>query len=145
MSILLAIIFNISGSKLWTHPVSDLGSSQFTLMPFMFDFSCIFAGMVIIPVYLSMKDRLVPISHSKSNKFDLVRNKLSTSGSFMGVVGALGCIFVGVFSYNRPRPNNLFHNISTGIAFGGFTFSILLFSLYILMINTKIPNKRCNK
>lgn len=140
VSIFLAIFFNLPTSNIWSHQVSDLGSSQYTPMPFMFDLSCIWAGVVIIPVYLSMKDRLAPISHSKNNRFDLVGDKLTTYGSVMGVVGALGCVFVGVFSYDRPDPNNLYHNISTGIAFGGLTFSILLFSLYILMTNTKIPN-----
>ena len=140
ISVFLAVFFNLPTSNIWTHPVSDLGSSKFTPIPFMFDLSCIWAGVVIIPVYLSMKARLSFISSSKNNKFGLNGDILTTYGSFMGVVGALGCIFVGVFSYDRPGPDNLYHNISTGIAFGGLTFSIFLFSLYILLTNTKIPN-----
>lgn len=139
VSIFFAIIFNLSSSNIWTHPVSDLGSSQFTPIPFMFDISCILAGTVIIPVYLSMKERLTYIIRSKHGKYGIIEDKLSTYGSFMGVIGALGCILVGIFSFDRCGPNKLYHSILTGLAFGGLTFSILLFSLYILIADIHIP------
>lgn len=139
MSIFLALFFNLASSNIWTHPVSDLGSSQFTPIPFGFDLSCIWAGVVIIPVYFSMKTRLALISRSKNEKYVIIGEKLTSYGSFIGIVGAFGCILVGIFSYDRSGPNNLYHSISTGLAFGGLIFSIVLFSLYIVMIDTKIP------
>ena len=139
VSIVLALIFNVSNSNLWTHPVSDLGSSEYSPIPFIFDLSCIWAGILTMPVYISMKARLSAITQSENNACDLIRSKLTTYGSIMGVIGALGCIFVGIFSYDRPGPNELYHNISSGMAFGGLTFSILLFSLYILLTNSRLP------
>ncbi|MHA1466625.1 MAG: hypothetical protein ACTSP6_00925 [Promethearchaeota archaeon] len=140
MSIFLAMFFNLSSSPIWTRPVSDLGSSQFTPIPFMFDLSCIWAGAVIIPYYLSMKTRLALINRSKGEKYDMIEEKLIIYGSFIGIIGAFGCILVGIFSFDRSGPNKFYHSISTGLAFGGFIFSIILFSLYIVMSDTKIPN-----
>ncbi|KKM25546.1 hypothetical protein LCGC14_1593920 [marine sediment metagenome] len=57
----------------------------------------------------------------------------------MGIIGAIGYIFVGVFNIDRGGPNGIYHYLFAVVLFGGFIISISTFSLYILIYKIKFP------
>ena len=125
LSIVTAVTFGPSGFSFIIHTISKLGASQFTPAPFLFDLACIIAGMATIPYSFFCDDaRNSPQKHMEV---------ISRSGLFFGILGGLGYICVGVFSVERGGPNGIFHTISAIVAFTGFVFSILFFSLHALI------------
>ena len=122
LSIITAVIFGHFKFSFIMHTISDLGNSQFTPVPFLFDISCIIAGIATIPYSFFCDDM------RKSNKKHL--NIISRSGLCFGISGGIGYICVGVFSLERAGPNGILHGLSAVIAFSGFVFSILFFSLH---------------
>jgi len=125
LSIVTAVIFGPSGFNFIIHTISELGASQFTPAPFLFDLACIIAGVATIPYSFFCDDaRKSPQKHMEV---------ISRSGLFFGILGGLGYICVGVFSVERGGPNGIFHTISAIVAFTGFVFSILFFSLHALI------------
>ena len=125
LSIVIAVVFGPSGFNFIMQTISDLGTSQFTPAPFLFDLACIMAGMVTIPYSFFCDD----VRKSPQKHMDII----SRSGLFFGVLGGIGYMFVGVFSLERAGPNGVFHTISAIVAFTGFVFSIVFFSLHTLI------------
>ncbi|KKM15141.1 hypothetical protein LCGC14_1699050 [marine sediment metagenome] len=125
LSIITAVAFGPSGFSFIVQTISDLGNSQFTPAPYLFDFACIMAGMVTIPYSFFCDD----VRKSPQKHLDLI----SRFGLFFGILGGVGYICVGVFSLERAGPNGFFHAISAIVAFTGFVFSIVFFSLHALI------------
>ncbi|KKL68240.1 hypothetical protein LCGC14_2126950, partial [marine sediment metagenome] len=125
ISIITALAFGSSGFSFVLHTISDLGNSQFTPSPILFDIACIIAGLITIP-YSFFCDEM-----RKSPKKHL--EVISRSGLYFGILGGIGYMGVGIFSLERGGPNGIFHGISAIVAFSGFVFSILFFSLYAFM------------
>ncbi|KKL67511.1 hypothetical protein LCGC14_2134250, partial [marine sediment metagenome] len=124
LSIVTAVTFGPFGFSFIMQTISDLGTSQFTPAPFLFDLSCIMAGIVTIPYSFFCDDaRKSPQKHMEV---------ISHSGLLFGILGGVGYICVGVFSLERAGPNGIFHTISAIVAFTGFVFSVLFFSLHAL-------------
>ncbi len=57
----------------------------------------------------------------------------------MGIIGAIGYIFVGVFNIDRGGPNGIYHYLFAVVLFGGFIISISTFSIYLLIQEIKFP------
>ena len=129
ISILIAIFFGNSEYSLWIHPVSDLGSRDLTPAPYIFDFACIFAGMVAIPTFILIEKRFDHPDLSKQ-----VRSSIPKWGSLIGMVGAISSILVGIYSTDKAGPGGMYHVISAGCAFGGFVFSIIFYSIFIILL-----------
>jgi hypothetical protein len=135
-----------SGSKeylLWSHTISELGSRLFTTLPGLFDVACIMAGILAIPYYLSFRRKISTQPTSlKSNitiKAPYISNILLQLGVIVGICGGIGYFFVGVFSVERAGPNNVLHGLFAGGAFLGFVLSIIIFSVYIILFQNKLP------
>ncbi|KKL20220.1 hypothetical protein LCGC14_2457630, partial [marine sediment metagenome] len=125
ISIITALAFGSSGFSFVLHTISDLGNSQFTPSPFLFDIACIIAGLITIPYsFFCDEMRKTPKKHLEV---------ISRSGLYFGILGGIGYMGVGIFSLERGGPNGIFHGISAIVAFSGFVFSILFFSLYAFM------------
>ncbi len=125
ISLLVAIIFGDVGFNLTKHTISDLGNSLFTPAPFLFDTACGLAGAVTVPnsyyIYNIVK------------KENSIKGFITRIGLLSGIIGGVGYICVGVFSLERSGPNGIIHGISAIIAFTGFVFSILFFSIPALL------------
>ncbi|MFX1568869.1 MAG: hypothetical protein ACFFCV_10950 [Promethearchaeota archaeon] len=146
LSVVFAFVSEPMHYIFWLHTISDLGSFLFTPLPALFDTACILAGLMTIPYCLSLRNKVV--SEVTSYKKSIVIKHLSIGyilvklAVIFGVCGGIAYIFVGIFSLERAGPNNVLHGICAGGAFLGFVLSIVLFSLYIISFQNKIP-KTC--
>jgi hypothetical protein len=124
---------NIQGYKITTHTISELGSIGATQLPFLFDLSSVIGGFTTILFYYYLSKKIkVPVPQEKQIYFQMTRYAM-----ILGIIGSLGIIFVGIFSFDRAF--GLCHNISSVLAFGGFTLSLLLFGITIIQFDTEIP------
>lgn len=80
------------------------------------------------------------IKKKLANKFrdTVIRKKLIRIGLTMGIIGAIGYIFAGVFNLDRPGPNGIYHGVSAVVTFGGLIISISIFCFYILVYKVNI-------
>ena len=131
-SLLVAIIFGDVGFNLTKHTISDLGNSLFTPAPFLFDTACGLAGAVTVPnsyyIYNIVKEK------------NSIKDFITRAGLISGIIGGVGYVCVGIFSLERSDPNGIIHDVSAIIAFLGFVFSILFFSIPALL-QKNIPYK----
>ncbi len=125
-SLLIATNFGTMGFNITKHTISDLGNAVFTPAPFLFDLACSFSGVITIAYSFYICDSIV-ISGSLKEKI------VTRSGLLFGIVGGLGYTFVGIFSLERSGPNGIVHTLSAIMAFTGFVFSILCFSIPVLL------------
>lgn len=126
ISFLVAINLGAVGFEIAKHTISDLGNTLFTPAPFLFDTACGFAGAITIPYSFYICKGIM--------KEDSLKNKIiSRAGNICGVIGGFGYMCVGIFSLERSGPNGIIHGLSAIIAFTGFVFSILFFSIPALL------------
>jgi hypothetical protein len=125
ISLLIATNFGAVEFDITMHTISDLGNSFFTPAPFLFDFACSFSGIITIPYSIYIYSVMV-----EEGSF---RDKIITrAGLIFGIIGGLGYMCVGIFSLERSGPNGIIHTLSAIMAFTGFVFSILFFSIPVL-------------
>ena len=140
-SVLIANQHGTTRYSIITHTISNLGSKFHTPFPSIFDLACILAGFITIPINVLIKKELkhrIIKNIPKSRKIGFIY-KLLRIGTIFGMIGGLGYVFVGIFSLERPGPLSLFHYFFTGLAFGGFIFSMLFISLSMLFFQNPIP------
>ena len=125
LNVLLSLFF---GFSLTNNYVSDLGSKSFIPFPYMHNLICVFGGLVSLPVNFFVRKKL-RISY-KSSKHSAL---FAEFGVFLGVIGNIGYVLLGVFSLDRAGPGDIYHNIISSISFGGYIFSIFFFSLNIVL------------
>ena len=111
------------GYNILANTISDLGSSNITPFPFIFDIACIIAGIITIPYNLFLHHR------SKISSSKRVVHITSYCGVIWGIIGGLGYLFLGVFSSDRGGPNGMLHGLCAFLSFLGFVLSIFFFSV----------------
>ena len=131
--VLSVIIATGFGYNIITNTISDLGNSRSTPFPFVFDVACIIAGIITIPYNLFLH------TTSKSMASSKVIQITSCCGLLSGIIGGIGYLFLGVFSSDRSGPNGMLHGLCAMLAFSGFVFSILFFSLRFVLHTRGIP------
>ncbi|NVM04116.1 MAG: DUF998 domain-containing protein [Candidatus Helarchaeota archaeon] len=115
-----------------THWISDLGSIRYTPAPYLYDLAAIIAGALTLPLSFYLENRFAPLDSSR------MRIRLGSLAWFWSVIGNIGYIGVGIFSEDRSYFG--LHGITSGMAFGGFTFGAMFFGLIIILYNdTEIP------
>lgn len=143
LSVIVAFFSESIKYILWQHTISDLGSFFFTPIPSLFDTACILAGLITIPYRLSFRNKvrsqITSVKKSITIKSPFIGNIILKSAVIIGICGGVGYFFVGIFSLERAGPNNIFHGLCAGGAFLGFVLSIILFSVYIILFQNKIP------
>ncbi|NHI94752.1 MAG: DUF998 domain-containing protein [Candidatus Lokiarchaeota archaeon] len=126
------------GYTIWTQWISDLGSYRHTGFPFLYDIACGVAGVLTIPFTFYLEKVLSPEGSSSRMRF-----RLASFGWFVGLIGSVGYVFVGIFSEDRAFEiaalGTDLHMLFSGVAFGGFTLSAICFGLLILFYDTKFP------
>ncbi|MFX1279974.1 MAG: DUF998 domain-containing protein [Promethearchaeota archaeon] len=121
------IVASEFGYNILANTISDLGSSNITPFPFLFDMACIIAGIITIPYNLFLHHR------SKKNSTKKVIHITSYCGVLWGIIGGLGYLFLGVFSSDRGGPNGILHGLCAFLSFLGFVLSILFFSVQFVV------------
>ncbi|MFX1315408.1 MAG: GNAT family N-acetyltransferase [Promethearchaeota archaeon] len=138
ISIIIAYLSRTSNFRIITHEISCLGSKHFTPLPLLFNSACILGGITAMFLNLALFKHLLPRGPISLRGFRL-GYEISRSGLICGMVGNVGYILVGVFSLDRAGPKTLIHGSFASMAFGGFTLSLLSFSICIMFYQVKIP------
>lgn len=136
VGIIIANLYGPNGFTLWTHYISDLGVSNNTPTPYLYDIACIVAGIFLIPFSIYTSKLLMKIPEVYSTKLLLLKI-LGYFTLLFSLLGNITYIGVGIFSLDR-NPYNM-HEIMSGFAFTGFVVGIMLMSTIILLYECKIP------
>ncbi|MFX1567078.1 MAG: hypothetical protein ACFFCV_01775 [Promethearchaeota archaeon] len=147
IGVIVAALLDPDGYTIWDNWISDLGSSNDTPAPFLYDIACIIAGVMTIPLTYYMENLLAPLpkkSKLGEQHYSRLRFRLSSFAFLFSIIGNFAYIGVGIFSADR---NYEFlsvlgqgpHGIMSYLAFGGFTFGAFFMGWIIVLYNTKIP------
>ena len=147
IGVIIAAVLDPDGYTIWDNWISDLGSSNHTPAPFLYDIACIIAGSMTIPLTYYMEKLLAPLpkrNELKEHHYSRLRFRLSSFAFFFSLIGNFGYIGVGIFSADRDYDALRVlgqgpHGIMSYLAFGGFTFGAFFMGWLIVLYNTKIP------
>ncbi len=147
IGVFIAAFLDPDGYTIWDNWISDLGSSNHTPAPFLYDIACIIAGSMTIPLTYFMEQLLAPLP--KRNElgeryYSRLRFRLSSFAFLFSIIGNFGYIGVGIFSADRDYDflsvlGQGPHGIMSYLAFGGFTFAAFFMGWLIVLYKTKIP------
>lgn len=147
IGVITAGLLDPDGYTIWDNWISDLGSSDHTPAPILYDIACIVAGFMTIPLTFYMENLLAPLpkrSTIKEQHYSRLRFRLSSFAFLFSIIGNLGYIGVGIFSADRDFERLSIlgegpHGIMSYLAFGGFTFAAFFMGWIIVLYNTEIP------
>ena len=147
IGVIIAAFLDPDGYTIWDNWISDLGSSNHTPAPFLYDIACIIAGSMTIPLTFYMEKLLAPLPSETQlgeRHFSRLRFRLSSFAFLFNIIGNLGYIGVGIFSADRDYEFLSIlgegpHGIMSYLAFGGFTFGAFFMGWLIVLYDTKIP------
>ncbi|MHA1671497.1 MAG: hypothetical protein ACTSV5_13105 [Promethearchaeota archaeon] len=124
-NIILASFF---GYNILTNYISELGKSSIIPFPFLNDGVSILGGIITVFCNFYFVRKLK--TQYRPSQCSKVFVKL---GFISGIIGAVGYIFLGIFSLDRAGPGEWYHGASMGFSFGGFIFSIFFYSLNLVL------------
>ena len=147
IGVIIAATLDPDGYTIWDNWISDLGSSNHTPAPFLYDTACIIAGSMTIPLTYYMENLLAPLPKRRELKdrhYSRLRYRLSSYAFLFSIIGNFGYIGVGIFSADRDYDflsvlGQGPHGVMSYLAFGGFTFGAFFMGWIIVLYNTKIP------
>ncbi len=122
------ILASMFGYNIVVHYISELGASHLIPFPLFHDSVAILGGIVTIFSNFYFAKRLR--TQYRPSQCSRVFVKI---GFASGLAGAIGYIFLGIFSLDRAGPREIYHGLASGSAFGGFILSIFFYSLNILL------------
>jgi hypothetical protein len=118
------------GYRIIYNSISQLGTIQLTPVPLMFDGACVLGGMTTIFLYCNLSRRII--------KQDSITKRLLRYGMYIGSIGSIGIIFVGIFSLDRAGPSGILHNSSSILAFGGFVVALSTYGATLCRKESKL-------
>ncbi len=147
IGVIIAVLLDPDGYTIWDNWISDLGGSNHTPAPFLYDIACIVAGSMTFPFTFYMENLLAPIpKRNILNKqhYSRLRFRLSSSAFLFSLIGNFGYIGVGIFSADRDFEflsimGQGLHGLMSYLAFGGFTLGAFFMGWLIVLYDTKIP------
>ncbi len=147
IGVIVAALLDPDGYTIWDNWISDLGSSEHTPAPYLYDIACIVAGSMTLPLTFYMEKFLAPLpkrANIGEQHFSRLRFRLSSFAFLFSLIGNFGYIGVGIFSADRDYDAFSVlgqgpHGIMSYLAFGGFTFGAFFMGWLIVLYNTKIP------
>ncbi len=136
--VIYAVMISISigffpppGYSLLVNQISDMGGIATNPAAWwVFTFSDVVLGLVMIPHFLYLYRRLVPTT--------LWGSRLAL---YSGIVGCIGFAFVGIIPQDYSDP----HNAAAFFAFGGFTISaflVMCIFIFRLVRNARWPTRK---
>jgi len=145
--VITATLLDPDGYTIWDNWISDLGSSNHTPAPILYDIACIVAGLMTLPLTFYMENLLAPLpkrDRLNQQHFSRLRFRLSSYAFLFSIIGNIGYIGVGIFSADRDFEQFSIlgqgpHGIMSYLAFGGFTFGAFFMGWIIVLYNTSIP------
>ena len=134
-SLIITGLFGNNGYSPFNNLISDLGSSKYSPIPFIFNFGCILSGFLSIPIsfyiFRYIKYELnTTLQHRKIFYFILYIIL------FSGILGDIGFIGIGIFPLDRNL-NNI-HFLFASFLFGGYYLSAFLIGILILFFKINL-------
>lgn len=120
------ILASFFGYNILDNFISDLGSLVVIPFPLFYDIISIYGGII------SIFSNFYIIKKFKRN-LSFISKFFLEIGFLSGIIGALGYIFLGIFSLDRGGPGEVYHGIAMGFSFAGFLTSIFFYSLYLFL------------
>jgi hypothetical membrane protein len=147
IGVIVAALLDPEAYTIWDNWISDLGSSNDTPAPYLYDIACIIAGTMTIPLTFYTEKIFAPLpkkAQMEDQHFSRLRFRLSSYAFLFSIIGNLGYIGVGIFSADRDYAKLSIlgqgpHGIMSYLAFGGFTFGAFFMGWLIVLYDTKIP------
>ena len=133
LCVMIAMFFGPQGYTIWDNFISDLGSFNYTPVPFIFDLILMIGSVLIIPVYLynfkylTKYTRIIVFdSQERSLRriFHIIIYLNALLGFFFLFVGTIGMFGIGIFSEDRTTQFNL-HFYFSVLVFVGLIFGAL--------------------
>lgn len=125
------ILASFFGYNILTHFISELGSAVVLPFPLLYDIISIFGGVITI------FSNFYIIKHYSSDLSFISRFFLRI-GFLSGIIGAIGYVFLGIFSLDRGGPGELYHILAMGFSFAGYLTSIFFYSLHFILANNTV-------
>ncbi|MFW9968902.1 MAG: DUF998 domain-containing protein [Candidatus Odinarchaeota archaeon] len=145
IAVIIAAIWGPYSYNIWTRMISDLGGSNYTPVPILFDIACIFAGIMTIPLTFYIENLFAPLPTRKNlgvQHFSRLRFRLGSNAFLFSLMGNIAYIFVGIFSEDRNYQLLSFasiHDVFSFFSFAGFAGAAFFIGWIIVLYNTKIP------
>ena len=124
--------------SIFTNYISDMGSFNYTPMPFILDFGCMITSFFLIPCLYYLEKRLNPLPQKEEDLKNMSRMKMrlgSIGFSFM-VIALIAMFGVGLFSEDRTTIFDL-HWTFTVVEFCGFAFTSFFYGLLMFFYSEK--------
>ncbi len=120
------IIAYFFGYNILTNFISELGSAVVVPFPLFYDIISIFGGVITIfsNFYIIKKF---------SSNLSFISGFFLRIGFLSGIIGAIGYVFLGIFSLDRAGPGELYHILAMGFSFAGYLTSIFFYSLHFFL------------
>ncbi len=93
IGVIIAALFDPDGYNIWDNWISDLGASNHTPTPFLYDIACIIAGSMTIPLTFYMEKLLAPLPNEiqlRERHYSRLRFRLSSFAFLFNIIGNLG-------------------------------------------------------
>jgi hypothetical membrane protein len=147
IAVIIASLLDPDGYTIWDNWISDLGASDHTPAPVLYDIACILAGSMTIPFTFYLEKVLAPMPERtklKEQHYSRLRFRLSSFAFLFSIIGNLGYIGVGIFSADRDFKSLSVlgegpHVIMSYLTFGGFTLGAFFMGWLIVLYETNIP------
>jgi hypothetical membrane protein len=147
IGVIVATLLDPDGYTIWDNWISDLGSSNHTPAPYLYDIACIIAGAMTIPLTYYIEKLLAPLPKRRElagQHYSRLRFRLSSFAFLFSIIGNFGYIGVGIFSADRDYEilsvmGQGPHGIMSYLAFGGFTLGAFFMGWIIILYKTNIP------
>lgn len=135
---LIAFLFGNRDFLFFENLVSHLGYHAYTPLPFIFNLGCIITGLLLIPFFFYLLERINKslVVAEKNLKYSRFFKFFSHSAFYSGLIGSIGFIGIGVFSMNW---NPFFmHEIFATLVLTGFIFLAFFMSWLIVIYDLEI-------
>lgn len=144
--VLIADSFGPQGYELWDNFISDLGSINYTPVPFIFNFIVMVAGIFTFPAYLYNNKFL--LEGVKENVFDselkiwkrlyyFIIGICAILGYFFLLVGSIGMFGIGIFSIDGSSEIHFFFSV---LVFAGLIFGALFAGIAVFLKKVICPH-----
>lgn len=145
IGVIIATALDPDGYNVFDNWISDLGSSNHTPAPILYDLACISAGILTIPFHYYLERYLAPLPKTP-NDFEKNRVpghrwsfRLMGAGFFFSFIGSIFYIGVGIWSGDRSELNGIpMHEICSIGAFLGFAFAAIFVGLTLTISDRRI-------
>ena len=139
MGVIVAVIGPPGGYNPINNYISDMGSFNYTPLPYFLDYGNMISSILLIPCVFYLEKKLAPLPKNEEDLKNMsrMRLRLGSIGWAWMIIGIIGMFGTGLFSEDR-NPFYL-HWWFTIVVFFGFAFCSFFYGLLITFFDTEVP------